>query len=53
MKKAIVTGVTGQVGSYMADFLLKFTNIKVYGWVWPFMDMNKCYHDIQIVCQRL
>jgi GDPmannose 4,6-dehydratase len=31
MKKAIVTGVTGQVGSYMADFLLKFTNIKVYG----------------------
>jgi len=31
MKKAIVTGVTGQVGSYMADFLLKFTDIKVYG----------------------
>ena len=31
MKKAIVTGVTGQVGSYMADFLLKFTNMKVYG----------------------
>lgn len=31
MKKAIVTGVTGQVGSYMADFLLKFTSMKVYG----------------------
>ena len=31
MKKAIVTGVTGQVGSYMVDFLLKFTNVKVYG----------------------
>jgi GDPmannose 4,6-dehydratase len=31
MKKAIVTGVTGQVGSYMADFLLKFTNLEVYG----------------------
>jgi GDPmannose 4,6-dehydratase len=30
-KKVIVTGVTGQVGSYMADFLLKFTNVKVYG----------------------
>lgn len=31
MKKAIVTGVTGQVGSYMAEFLLKFTNVEVYG----------------------
>ena len=31
MKKAIVTGVTGQVGSYMADLLLKLGNIKVYG----------------------
>jgi GDPmannose 4,6-dehydratase len=31
MKKVIITGVTGQVGSYMADFLLKFTNMKVYG----------------------
>ncbi len=31
MKKVIITGVTGQVGSYMADFLLKFTNLEVYG----------------------
>ena len=31
MKKVIVTGVTGQVGSYMADLLLKLGNIKVYG----------------------
>jgi len=31
MKKAIITGVTGQVGSYMADFLLKFTDLEVYG----------------------
>ena len=30
-KKAIVTGVTGQVGSYMAEFLLQFTNVEVYG----------------------
>jgi len=30
-KKVIITGVTGQVGSYMADFLLKFTDMKVYG----------------------
>lgn len=31
IKKVIVTGVTGQVGSYMAEFLLKFTNVEVYG----------------------
>ena len=31
MKKVIVTGVTGQVGSYMADFLLKFTDLEIYG----------------------
>ncbi len=31
MKKVIITGVTGQVGSYMADFLLKFTDLEVYG----------------------
>ncbi len=31
MKKAIVTGVTGQVGSYMAEFLLKYTDVEVYG----------------------
>ena len=31
MKKAIVTGVTGQVGSYMAEFLLQFTDVEVYG----------------------
>lgn len=30
-KKVIITGVTGQVGSYMADFLLKFTDLDVYG----------------------
>lgn len=30
-KKVIITGVTGQVGSYMADFLLKFTDLEVYG----------------------
>lgn len=30
-KKVIITGVTGQVGSYMADFLLQFTKLEVYG----------------------
>jgi GDPmannose 4,6-dehydratase len=32
-KKVIITGVTGQDGSYMADFLLKNTDCKIYGGV--------------------
>lgn len=31
MKKVIITGVTGQVGSYMVDFLLKNTDYKIFG----------------------
>lgn len=31
MKKVIVTGVTGQDGSYMVDYLLKNTNYFIYG----------------------
>jgi len=33
MKKIIITGITGQDGSYMADFLLKNTEHKIYGMV--------------------
>jgi GDPmannose 4,6-dehydratase len=31
MKKIIITGVTGQDGSHMADYLLKNTSFKIYG----------------------
>lgn len=31
MKKVIITGVTGQVGSYMVDYLLANTDYKIYG----------------------
>ena len=31
MRKCIVTGVTGQDGSYMVDFLIKNTDIMIYG----------------------
>jgi len=31
MKKIIITGVTGQDGSHMADYLLKNTDCKIYG----------------------
>ena len=31
MKKVLVTGITGMVGSHLTDFLLKNTNWKIYG----------------------
>lgn len=31
MKKVIITGVTGQDGSHMADYLLKNTNFQIFG----------------------
>jgi GDPmannose 4,6-dehydratase len=31
MKKVLITGVTGQDGSYMAEYLLNFTEYEVYG----------------------
>ena len=33
LKKAIITGVTGQDGSYMADLLLEETGLEIYGMV--------------------
>ena len=32
-KKIIITGVTGQDGSYMADFILNSTDLDVFGMV--------------------
>ena len=31
MKKALITGITGMVGSHLADFLLANTDWDVYG----------------------
>ena len=31
MKKAFITGITGMVGSHLADYLLENTNWKIYG----------------------
>lgn len=31
MKKALITGITGMVGSHLADFLLKETDWEIYG----------------------
>jgi GDPmannose 4,6-dehydratase len=44
-KKIIITGVTGQVGSYMVDFLLENTDHEIYGMVRRASTNN--YHNIQ------
>jgi GDPmannose 4,6-dehydratase len=44
-KKIIITGVTGQDGSYMADFLLEETNFDIYGMVRRASTNN--YHNIK------
>ena len=31
MKKILITGITGFVGSHLADFLLQKKNIKIFG----------------------
>lgn len=31
MKKALITGFTGMVGSHLADYLLENTNWKIFG----------------------
>ena len=44
-KKVLITGVTGQDGSYMADFLLESTNYEIYGMVRRASTNN--YHNIK------
>lgn len=43
MKKALITGITGMVGSHLADFLLENTNWEIYGmarWRSPMDNIN-------------
>lgn len=44
-KKVLITGVTGQDGSYMSDFLLEFTDYEIYGMVRRASTNN--YHNIE------
>ena len=43
-KRALITGFTGQVGSQMADFLLKETNYDIIGMMRWQEPMNNIYH---------
>jgi GDPmannose 4,6-dehydratase len=45
LKKIIITGVTGQDGSYMADYLLENTDYEIYGMVRRASTNN--YHNIK------
>jgi GDPmannose 4,6-dehydratase len=45
LKKVIITGVTGQDGSYMADLLLDSTDYEIYGMVRRASTNN--YHNIE------
>ena len=43
MKKALITGVTGMVGSHLADYLLSKTSWKIFGacrWRSPIENIN-------------
>jgi GDPmannose 4,6-dehydratase len=45
LKKVLITGVTGQDGSYMADYLLENTDYEIYGMVRRTSTNN--YHNIK------
>lgn len=51
-KKALITGFTGQVGSQMADFLLKETNFDIIGMMRWQEPMNNIYHLNQRINNR-
>jgi GDPmannose 4,6-dehydratase len=45
LKKVIITGVTGQDGSYMADYLLEYTDYQIFGMIRRASTNN--YHNIK------
>jgi GDPmannose 4,6-dehydratase len=49
MKKVLITGITGMVGSHLADFLLKNTDFEIYGmcrWRSPLDNISHLIQDI-------
>ena len=49
MKKVLITGITGMVGSHLADFLLKNTDFEIYGmcrWRSPLDNISHLVEDI-------
>ena len=51
MKKILITGFTGMVGSHLADYILKNTNWKIYGacrWRSPTDNIKHLFNEINL-----
>ena len=46
-QKAFITGITGQVGSQMADYLLSYTDVDVIGMMRWQEPIDNIYHLTQ------
>jgi len=51
-KKAFITGITGQVGSHMADFLLENTDLEVTGMMRWQESIDNLYHLTERINQK-
>ena len=52
MKKALITGITGMVGSHLADYLLENTDWKIYGLVRWNERMDNIEHLMQAINEK-
>ena len=52
MKKALITGITGMVGSHMIDFLLENTDWEVYGVLRWIEDLSNIQHHIEKINKK-
>ena len=56
IKKCLITGITGQVGSFLADFLLENTDYEIYGmmrWQEPLNNIHHLADRINLARSRL
>ena len=50
--KVLITGITGFVGSHLAEYLLRRGNIEVYGtkrWRSPLSELAGILHDVRLI----
>lgn len=52
MKKAVISGITGMVGSHLADYLLQHTDWKIYGLVRWDDKMDNIEHLIPLINKK-
>jgi GDP-mannose 4,6-dehydratase len=52
MKKALITGITGMVGSHMADYLLSNTDWEIYGFLRWNEDLSNLDHLIEKINKK-